>query len=311
MPPIGPLRLIGAITGAILLLVAAFLLIGATDPRRWAWFALSVLAGLALAGAAAAWRRSWQRGRQHRQRWGTAAWLAFWIGIIAIALAVVGVSAPVTTIVPTVLGAAVLGMVVTPRARSPVMPPRFTEGWQPLPMSDGRAAIDDASLAVPSGWTAWRVPDVHSTDGFGRVPPDRRWDLPMPMVGGGRMSAADAAEAGSPEQMADQLLAQIPGNAPIVLQNVRRGSAFVGGESAFTLDFEARLRPDRLPAPRIAVSLGSWIVGGGPIAGRVYVVDRAGVRWLIGWIGWADGRSSLEPTAEGAIRSWRWTAAHG
>jgi hypothetical protein len=125
------------------------------------------------------------------------------------------------------------------------------------------------------------------------------------------MSAADASEAGSPEEIADQLLALIPGDAPIVLDHVRRGSAFVGGETALTLDFEARLRPDRLPAPRVAVSLGLWIAGVGPIAGRLYVIDRAGERWIIGWIAWANVRSSLEPAAEGAIGSWRWTAAYG
>jgi hypothetical protein len=302
-------RLIVAMTGVILVLVAAVLLIDASDPRRWTWVGLAGLAGLTLAGAMAAWRRSWQRGRQHRQRWGSAAWLALWVSVGTTAVSVALVSAPVTTVVPTLLGGLAIGLAVTPAPRPQVKRPRFTEGWLVLPVTDGRVVVGGGSLAVPPEWTAWRVPEDQAADGFVLLPPGRRWDLPMPMLGGGRMSAADAAEAGSPEEMADRILAEIPADAPIALADVRRGSAVIDGEAAVTLDFEARLLSDRLPAPGVVASLGLWIAGIGPIAGRVYLLDRAGERWLIGWIGWADARSSVERPAEEAILSWRWTTA--
>lgn len=305
----GSIRLIVAIAGLSLVVVAALLIVDSTDSRRWLGFGLSVLAGLMCAVAVGAWRRSWQRGRRHRERWGSFAWLAFWVGVAAVAFAVFPVGALVTTVVSALMGATMTGIAISPAPRPPIVAPRFAKGWNLIPIRDGRAGIDEGSLDVPTGWTAWRVPgDAGSGDGLLLLSPDRRWDLPMPSIGAGRLSAADRTEAGTPEEMAERLLAEIPADMPIAIENVRRGSAHVGGETAMMFDFEARLLADRLPVPTMVASIGLWLAGVGPVTGRVHVIDRADERWIIGWIGWSAHGHALGLVAEPAIRSWRWSS---
>lgn len=264
-------------------------------------------AGLLLAGAVAAWRRSWQRSRTHRGAWGRLAWACLWLAVLASAWIALRWDA-VLLVSPT-LGALLLGLATVPAPSRSIGPPRFADDWVRVEPEGGRLSHEGVSLVAPPGWTAWRVAaSGDQPEALALIADERRWDLPIPIIGFARLSGEAGSSAASPEELVEQLRAGLGGDLPLEITQFGAASAVIAGETAVAVNVEARLRSDKIPVPGPVMAFGRALLGIRPIVARLYVVDRASERWAMGWLGWADGASRLASLGERLVGSVHWDA---
>jgi hypothetical protein len=297
-------RAIVGLAGVALLAGAIVAVLASDGPARIVAGVAGAGCGLLVAGAVAAWRRSWQRGRQRRKAWGRLAWALAWVALAVIVGALLLDEGAV--VLSAALGSLLLGSALLPPPSEQSAPPRFGADWTPLGTSDGRLVVHGLQLAVPEAWSAFRVPDGDDyADVVALLPRRRRLDLPIPMLAVGRLTG-EAADVPSAEALVEQLRKPLGEDAPIEITSARARTAYVAGETALVLDVAARLADKAIPIPGVMLAVGKALVGIRPVSARVYILDRGAERWAIVWLGWSDGAARLNDIGESVLASLRW-----